>query len=285
MNKWLQIIISLIIVIIFWSVLIGGSPLYIFHLLEKSNILNLHSSSPIKYTDYGNNITLPTEEVIILRMDDVQGYLWSDVSRKLTDVVLEKNMSITLGVIPGRKMDAEIKEYLISKAKDQRIEIAQHGTNHDQDEYLNLSEVDTYNLAKSGFDDIVNILNVYPVTFIPPYNEYNEDTEKALSRLGFKVISAKQDEYDLDRDIAFIGYTVQTKYSDREVLTPADEIIDGCNKSWEHRNVCVITIHPQDYVGEDKRTIDNNKYNKFVELLDELKKLDAKSVTFKDLLR
>lgn len=285
MNKWLQIIISLIIVIIFWSVLIGGSPLYIVHLLEKSNIINLHSSSPIKYTDYGNNITLPTEEVIILRMDDVQGYLWSDTSRKLTDAVLEKNMSITLGVIPGRKMDVETKEYLISKAKDQRIEIAQHGTNHNQDEYLNLSEYDTYNLAKSGFDNIVNMLNVYPVTFIPPYNEYNEDTEKALSRLGFKVISAKKDEYDLDRDIAFIGYTVQTKYSNREDLTSTEEITDGCNKSWEQRNVCVIMIHPQDYVGEDKRTIDNNKYNKFVELLDELKKLDAKSVTFKDLLR
>lgn len=128
-------------------------------------------------------------------------------------------------------------------------------------------------------------MHINPVTFIPPYNEYNKNTTRALSRLGFRIISGKESEYKFDGNMMYIGYDTQTKYSDQKELIPVDKIIDGCSKSLDEKNVCVIMIHPQDYVKADLKTLDKDKYTQFVELLDRLKKLNAKFITFRYILK
>lgn len=288
------------VIIIYFSTFYGAVPILGYSNIDKncdSNYPNYQmynknlSHINQNYSEYSyvnqSKFNLPTEKVIILRMDDVQGYTWSEIVINLTDTVIRKNMSITLGVIPDRRVnnDTVIKKYLLEKIKDPRIEIAQHGTTHAENEFLNLSELDTYSLAKSGLEKMIDIFGIYPVTFIPPYNEYNKNITGALSTLGFKILSGKEKEYKFDGNMMYIGYDTLIKHSDQKELISIDKIIDDCSKSLEEKNICVIMIHPQDYVKEDRKTLDEDKYIKFVELLDELKKLDAKSITFRDLLK
>lgn len=233
---------------------------------------------------------LTTEKTIILRMDDVQGYAWNDIFINLTDAILYKNMSVSLGVIPDRpnreiSEDTIAKNYLLSEVKNPNVEIVQHGLSHAKSEFLNLNESSAYNLTKIGLTKIISVLNVYPVTFAPPENQYNENTTKVLSKLGFRIISADQGEYKYDNGIIFIGYTITTKHSNVNDLVPASEIIDSCKKSLDAKNICVILIHPQDYANKDLKSLNQTRYNEFNNMLDGLDKLNVKFSTFAGLIK
>lgn len=294
-----KIVISLTIVASFWLIMVTGSS---FDAIKVSGeFINTISSgilqnndqkiANIRYIDYANQgqyiFKFPEERSIILRLDDVQGQIWDTVVINLTDTVLRNNMSVTLAVIPDSGLDKNplIRNYIIDKAKDPRIEIAQHGFNHSEFEYLNLSEQRSYELTKLGYNKIVDILGVYPITFISPYGEYGEDAIISLSKLGFKIISARETEYffDEDADIAHVGYDFITSIDQRE-LVPVGDVSRVCNGYLEERNLCVVLIHPQDYVNEDRLTLNETKYKEFVKLLNELGKLDAKFITFKDMI-
>ena len=84
-------------------------------------------------------------------------------------------------------------------------------------------------------------------------------------------------------NVASIGYNVRTSAQDQ--LIPIRNVLKNCKVSLDERNICVILIHPQDYSMEDEWAIDDIKHAEFVSLLDELKKLNAKSITFKDLIK
>lgn len=286
MKKDLYIMISVVLII---TIVISGC------IQDRDKITESTNSTLTINDDYDKDIGKlirgscqfrpPTERVVILRLDDVMGYKLNRMTIDIIDTVLSKNMSITLGVIPKDiNNDTIIKTYILGKVKDRRVEIAQHGTNHVKDEYLGLNESETYNLTKSGMEKIADTLNVYPVTFISPYNQYNKNTTRALSKLGFKIISAKRGEYRPDENMMHIGYISMTRYINKNDLVPIDEILKSCDQSLDEKNVCVIMIHPQDYTKEDGEKLDEVKYREFTKLLDELMKLNAQSVTFKDLI-
>lgn len=221
----------------------------------------------------GEDFKVPTEKVIILRMDDVE-INWKNSVMNLTDTVLSKNMSVTLGVVPTQ-IDDELKKYLIDKTKDSRVEIAQHATYHIKDEFKNLSKSEKYNIIKLGKEKIKDTLGIKTITFIPNY-DLNQDDTNMLSELGFEILSTGKNEYRYDENLLIAGTTKQTS-------NPKD-IIDSCKILLEQKNVCVVNIHPQDYINKGTNTLNNSRYDKFVELLDQLKMLNTKFVTFKDLL-
>lgn len=138
------------VIVIYFATLHGTIPIFVYSNIDKNYDPNYYNYQLSSY-DNQSGFNLPVEKVIILRMDDVQGYAWNRLVINLTDAVLSKNMSMTLGVIPDRDInnDTVIKKYLLEKIKDPRIEIAQHGTTHTENEFLNLSENDTYILAKN----------------------------------------------------------------------------------------------------------------------------------------
>jgi len=278
--KITRCIINIIIIAKFWLALFIYHPRNLMMHLSLNKSLYLEQDRA-KFQLGG--IDLPTKKVIILRLDDVQEFLYKDATMKIIDTVLNRNMAITLGVIPSRiEHDYSIKNYIMGKANDPRIEIAQHGMYHNLNEYVYMNESDTYNLTKLGMKTILDLFNISPVTFIPPHNLYNKCTTKVLSMLGFKIISAKRDEYIFDEYLVHIGYTIPTAHKDK--LADLDEVLYSCKISLKARNICVIMIHPQDYVDENNN-LEKEKYKKFIELLDMLSKLDADFVTFKDLIR
>lgn len=279
------------IIIVFWTIIIIGSSNYINYKTTDIQHTDIPQTQTQNINNLGDKIDInkkcqfvpPKEKTIIFRLDDVQKYAWNYIIINITDDVLKRNFSIVLGVIPrGIENDSIIINYLIGKIKDPRIEIAQHGVNHLDNEFKFLNDTQTYTLARSGLEEIVNSLKIYPITFIPPNNEYNEKTTKSLKRLGFKIISAKEDEFKFDGNMFHIGFTKQTKYLEYKELTPVKDILNSCNLSLEKKNICVVSIHPQDYITDGK--LDKNKYKEFTRLLNEFKKLKFKSKTFKDLI-
>lgn len=285
----LQIVIPIIVAVIFWSTMIQQWN-HLSDSAETDKFVNAETDKFVSTNimEYQFNDTYhlekPHERIIILRMDDIQGYLWKDISIKLIDTVLDKNMSIALGVIPMRD-SLSMNNYLRSKVNDSRIEIVQHGTYHTKNEIRNISDEETYNLTKLGKEKIMKQLGIVPITYIPPYNSNQESSTKVLKRLGFKIFSSESNEFMFDGNMINIGFDTQTKFYLSDKLFPVKKIIDDCKLSLNHKNLCVVLIHPQDYVGNDSKTLDEGKYNEFRTMLDELKQLNATSITFKDLIK
>lgn len=261
---------------------------------------NLSSGSAIYNSPC--RIENPKEKTIILRMDDVQENAWNNSAMALIDTILSKNMSVTLAIIPmrfgksagrneagSRNESAAAKDsilqYIRDKANGGKFELAQHGTYHKKDEFLNLSEEEAYNATKKGLEQMERIFGVHPVTFIPPNNIYGENAPKALSKLGFRILSGEYGEYKSDGNIMYVGYTEQTKVSSSPELVPVSSVLRSCRNSLALRNLCVLNMHPQDYAESGGTALNTTRYLEFTALLDGLKKTDAKFITFKELIK
>ncbi len=114
------------------------------------------------------------------------------------------------------------------------------------------------------------------------YVEQNVDEKRSDS--GRNPYSAKEKEYKYDRGMVRIGYTVPTKHSNEQDLVPVNKIFEYCKISLDEKNICVVLIHPQDYVAEDKRSLNQTRYNQFVHMLDELRSLNTRYSTFAGLI-
>ena len=270
------IIVCTIVFIVFWGSLLEHDPWYLLGIAnDKYNQLQ----DPIIYKK-GLIENIP-EKVIILRIDDVQAYAWTDVTKKMVDMILKRDMSVVLAVIPSRDLSADIetKNYLIKISKDKRVEIAQHGLLHTPNEFMNLSYEDNYEKIKEGKNLIIKELKVQPITFIPPYNVYTNETEKALIDLNFTILSAGRNEFSLDKNITKIGFNAESKVSDSNELLSADEIMTKCDESLKRDNVCVIMLHLQDYATDG--VLDKEKIKKFEDLLD---RIDVNTTTFREMV-
>lgn len=283
------------LVILFWFAVIAATPLYLDPLVERISpdasgapqIRYVSNPKIISGAGFQNStckFAVPQQKSIILRMDDVQAWAWNGIVINLTDTVLSRNMSIALGVIPKNiDRDPLIKNYLLGKSDDPRIEIAQHGTNHEQNEFRNLGGKEAFNRTSEGLQKIAQAFGEYPVTFIPPNNEYNGNTATALSRLGFHVISARNAEYKFDGKIIYAGYTAMAKSADKAELNPVSSVLEACNTALRLNNICVVLMHPQDYAAADKKTVDAGRYAEFLRLLTGLESTGARFMTFRDL--
>lgn len=247
----------------------------------NESIINYNSNN----NDTAYNYSFPTERVFIIKLDDIQGYAWNDMFINMTEEILKRNLSVTLSVIPlSLQNDKKAIDFLITETSNSHVEIAMHGTTHSDNEYEHTNESETFKLATTGLNEIERVLKVRPITFIPPANKYNgSETTKALSKLGFIFIGSTHDNFGFDNYMNYIGWTeAATDVNDN--LTSIKQITEDCNESLDKRNVCVVTIHPQDYVDKND-ILDNTKYNKFIYLLDSLKLVNATSITYKDLMK
>ena len=108
---------------------------------------------------------LPNKPTYILRLDDMQSPAWSDISMKIINDALSRNMSISVAVIPNSdNLDPRGTIEFIREHKDNpRFEIVQHGFAHSRYEYANLSANETRSTTTRGLRKIYQDYNIYPV--------------------------------------------------------------------------------------------------------------------------
>ena len=219
------------------------------------------------------------EPTIILRMDDVRAY--SKLTKPLVDEIMNRNISVTLGVIPKNlETDKDMIKYLIEIKANPNIEIAQHGNLHEESD-KNISEESLL----EGYGKIQNIISVVPVTYIPPYNEISKESKDIVGNY-FRIISGTGGLIKEGEKIAEIGQTIATYYYTTNEVVPLERIISKCEESLNKTNICVINIHPQEYATNINNPVilDKNRFEEYKNLLDELENLNTKFSRFTDVI-
>jgi len=222
---------------------------------------------------------LAAKNKVILRIDDVQAFTWRDVLIKMVNDALNRQVPVTLGVIPtGLTEDRKLTDFL-ERVKD-NIEIAQHGYEHnlagvDAAEFGSLDEQEADQRIKKGQAILEKITNRPPLTFIPPHNLISSASMIALEKNGFRILSSEGEGY--------FDYTVSTYDFGSQELIPVSQIINSCQQEFEKKDLCVIAIHPQDYSSEEN--FNQEKYQHYLALLDSLEEMGVSFVRFKDLIK
>ena len=230
--------------------------------------------------------SLPNKPAYILRLDDVQSPLRGEVTTRLINDTLSRNMSISVAVILSRDSDDEygILALLRQNKDNPHLEITQHGFSHTYNEYANLSANDTQLITMRGLRKLYQDYGVCPITFIPPNNQISNNSTNALESMGFRIISTRGDIH-YDGSILDVGHNAATTVSTAGKLYTPSEIMSTCENDFKKQNLSVIMIHPQDFVGSDHRTLDPTKYANYIKMLDKLNNTKAQSITFRDLLK
>ena len=264
------IFIFIIMIIYFYFTFFRGNTLFI----DKYDNLTIYE----QVEHHSCHITL-TEPTIILRLDDVRANSYP--TKYVVDELLANNMSVVLGVIPEYlEDDIDMRKYLISLKNNPHIEIAQHGFYHNESD-LNITEEQLL----EGNRIIQENIGVQPITYIPPYNKVAASSLVYIEN-HFKVISSGESNLK-EGEIAYLGQTISNYYYNSEEEVEMGQIISKCKTSLDLFNICVITLHPQEYSTDinDPDDISKEKMDRLEEMIARLKGLNASSGTFKDIVQ
>lgn len=143
------------------------------------------------------------QSIVIFRSDDIQPWFAFDRLVEVNNIFIEETVPVTLGVIPyieNHTLDEDLT--LVDHIKNLKrthpnlFEIALHGYNHQLltdfyggSEFGDLDYPAQYGRILLGKESLKDTLNVDPVTFVPPFDTYDNNTALALKELGFKTVS------------------------------------------------------------------------------------------------
>jgi len=237
----------------------------IFNIATNDNNSNYVAISDVLYKCIPPTSTT-SKRMVVLRLDDVQAYGWTDISIRMMNEAFATGFTMTAGVIPaGLKEDKRITKFI--KRHDCAIEYALHGYDHKDDirdvgpigEFANIDS----KTARAKLIAGKNILSRYSKqtfsVFIPPRNQLSPGSKKALAQEGIPIVSSEGD--------AYFDYHTSTFNFETNKFTDAEAIINDCETRFSSGiDLCVIMLHPQDFAKPDL-FIDENRYNEYVKIL------------------
>lgn len=266
---------------IFWSIEAS------YRTIKTKNVSSVDKAESFFCTKKVEEYDSEKEKRVVLRLDDVQAFMWSDVSRAIIQGAIDNGMPIVAGVIPkGIEEDQKIVHFLYAKRCN--MEIALHGWDHGREKYARGESSDFFEFEQSSFEEaraaivqgkkvLASLTDKEIYTFIPPNNNYSEGTLLALQEEGFRVNSAG--------DGHVFDYSVPTYNSSTQEIVPVREIMFACDRKFSEGDFCVIMLHPSEYANADGTLNEEIYQEHYLQLLTGLRKMDAHFVTFGDLLQ
>ena len=217
---------------------------------------------------------------VVFRLDDIQGYWLNEVQVSIIETLHGKKVPVTIGIVGSENaqfgMDPRITNFVMEKTSEENslIEIANHGWEHET--FPTFDRKTQSDLIKKTNDRISKLLGVSPKVFIPPLNEFNDDTITALEENGITHFSS---ELELSKPpFPFHGLTV---YNFPETATTGkwnrelgifekvdrEETFEYINKSLNSFGYAVVTMHPQEFsILEDGVYSNQPDFDKLVDL-------------------
>jgi peptidoglycan/xylan/chitin deacetylase (PgdA/CDA1 family) len=126
---------------------------------------------------------------VAFRLDDVQDYWLTDVQIEVMKIFDERNLPLTIGIIGNQfGEDPEIFSYVNNTIPNNLLEIANHGWNHE-----NFTTFDSQTqslLMKQTNYKMLKLFGQMLSVFIPPYNEFNNDTITAMKENNISHFSS-----------------------------------------------------------------------------------------------
>lgn len=264
------IFIFVIMIFYFYLTFFNGNTLFI----DKYDNITIYEQSE----HHSCHITI-TEPTIVIRLDDVRANSYP--VKYVVDELLNNDMGVVLGVIPeSLEEDIKLRKYLLSIKDNPNVEIAQHGLFHNESD-LRITEKQLI----EGNKIIQENIGVQPITYIPPYNTVDASSLSWIEE-HFKIISSGESNLK-EGEIASIGQTISNYYYTSSEEVDMNKIISSCKASLDLFNVCVITLHPQEYSTNinNPDDVSEEKMERLNYMISELKKLNASSSTFRDIVQ
>ncbi|HET8575133.1 MAG TPA: DUF2334 domain-containing protein [Candidatus Paceibacterota bacterium] len=220
---------------------------------------------------------------VILRIDDVQAYGWTNISMEMMKDAFAKGFPVVAAVIPiNLSENATLLQFLDNNHCN--IEVAMHGYTHhviqngvsvSGPEFGDLTQSEAAQKIQLGeailFKNLPFLTKQNLTTFIPPNNVISDPAREAVTQAGFDVISA-QGTGKYDYDASSWNYTTNT-FSD------AQDVINECETTFQTKNFCVIMIHPQNY-ADAQGNLNQTEYQSYLQLLDAIKQAGYTVTTF-----
>jgi hypothetical protein len=251
-------VLAVFIIFIIFMIVASISSYMMFYALKKENNVKIVQEVVHKCKPF---TTVNSDKKIILRLDDVQSYAWSDVSIKIIEDAFYYQFPVVIGVIPYQiEEDAVLKRFI--RKNECNVEIAIHGYDHGySDGFSEFEQIDyelSINKLKLAENAIEKTLNKKSSIFIPPNNVLSVDAQKALLDRQFVISSEGKNFFD---------YHTSTWDYVNNTMKSNDAVISDCEKLFQSgKDLCIVMLHPQDFSDENK-SIDISKYQNYIELL------------------
>jgi peptidoglycan/xylan/chitin deacetylase (PgdA/CDA1 family) len=236
-------------------------------------------------------------QCVAFRLDDIQDYWLDNVQTKIIDTFVQKNASLTIGIIGNHiGQDAKITDDIksILKTATPELEIANHGWNHEDFTQFNRDTQSV--LMKNTNDKISSLFGITPSIFIAPFNTINSNVMVAFLQNNFQVISANTTQDPppyLIKNVAVYHLPGTAKtgnlndddtywYSENHRQTFA-EIMASLQKY----GYAMVVMHPQEYSIRQAlnytNTTDQNQIHELELLIDEVRNDGLKIVTISEI--
>lgn len=217
--------------------------------------------------------TKENKNKIIIRMDDVQAYAWSAPSIKIMSHTLKNSIPMVIGVI-AKDIEQDRKIVRFIKKNDCNLEVAYHGWDHNKadgsPEFVDIYQVQAREKIVKGKNSLKHLTKSSIKTFIPPENKLSENLKEVVEKEKFTIISSEgKGKYD---------YSASTYDFVNETKNNLEDTVEKCEEKIKENNLCIIMLHPQDYVTNNR--LDKNKFDTYKALLERLGELNAEFTTF-----
>jgi peptidoglycan/xylan/chitin deacetylase (PgdA/CDA1 family) len=227
----------------------------------------------------GTPIAQAGDRRIIIRVDDIQDFNYSNHQQRVLRFHLENKIPIILGVIPTRfGFDEQLIQLITRGSREGLFKIAIHGWKHESMRGLSLSEQIRH--LRQGKNTLEN-LGLETRVLIPPLNEFDNNTLQAMKENDLTVISSATyygDEPGIREGIMHIPSTVTTAEVDFEtdswVSLSLEDIKLQTGESWNSYGVAVVLLHPRQFLSIDG-SWGESKWESYLMFLDWLKDTQA----------
>jgi peptidoglycan/xylan/chitin deacetylase (PgdA/CDA1 family) len=245
-------------------------------------------------------------QCVVFRIDDIQDYWMEQAQIAAMDLFISKNLTLSVGLVIDDVSNDTVLTEKIEEGLDRNLfELALHGWDHEDFTTFDLQQ--QKDLLKKANEKNQILFGNKSQVFIPPYDQFNNNTLKAMNDLNINILSSSlQAEndfnegkdifnlkikminsgsvsdgiYHLPSTVSFFDYKDEnwTKNSLQDILNKVDDSISKYGYS-------VITFHPQDFAkldeeGEFIDVVDSKQIEDLSLLIDSLKLKNISTSSF-----
>ena len=239
-----------------------------------------------------------TEPTVIFRLDDIQSGYLEATQLKIMRTFEARDVALTIGVI-GDYFDPPYSCTVNSIMSNlgEKGEVACHSMTHSNFTSLSLDE------QKEELSECRDkLMTLFPGkeinTFIPPYNEFNNDTLEAMREESYSILSSKSTNYSIpngscyneggnfdEDDIVDLPVGASTGgFGPTLVLQSAQTVFDQIKNQLDYngQNWSVVMMHPQEF-STTKNEVNLDAIATLNELIDMCESSGYEMVTFSQL--
>jgi peptidoglycan/xylan/chitin deacetylase (PgdA/CDA1 family) len=239
---------------------------------------------------------LPNCNCVAFRFDNIQDFYLNNVQNEVINTFQGKDVKLTISVIAkffgdDAKTVGPIKEKLHKNSP--KIAIASRGWEYvDHSQYT--KEEQSASLKKTN-DKLSKILGITSTIFVPPLNQFNNDTFSAMDENRMRFISSStaldHPPYDLRNSIPFhVPYTITTSdmLDDDPFLTGTinEKAVTKIRKSLTQYGFAIVTMQTQDFAIKTdvyQNEVNQEKIQKMQSLIDYIKTSGLDIVTIDEI--